>query len=152
MAQTDLRTPSGNVFTSDNPEFHKGCERLTQTAGKAARREYVARILRGMLKPGQTVFTILRHVSSSGMSRRISLVVPEGDGIRCIDTLAADLLGDRVHDSGGIVVTKCGMDMGFHLVYNLGARLWPDGTPTPHGTRNGQPDTSGGYALKHSWL
>jgi hypothetical protein len=35
---------------------------------------------------------------------------------------------------------------------NLGATLWPDGTPEPHGTHNGQPDRAGGYALKHQWL
>lgn len=44
------------------------------------------------------------------------------------------------------------MDMGFHVVYALGSALWPDGTPAPHGTRNGEPDTAGGYALKHEWL
>jgi hypothetical protein len=30
--------------------------------------------------------------------------------------------------------------------------LWPNGTDTPHGTRNGEPDTNGGYALKHRWM
>lgn len=32
------------------------------------------------------------------------------------------------------------------------AMLKPDGAPAPHGTRNGEPDTAGGYALKHEWL
>jgi len=43
-------------------------------------------------------------------------------------------------------------DMGFQIVYQLGQRMWPDGTPKPHGRRNGQPDSAGGYALKHQWL
>ena len=38
------------------------------------------------------------------------------------------------------------MDMGFQAVYCLGLSLWPDGTPEPHSTRNGEPDTNGGYA------
>lgn len=38
------------------------------------------------------------------------------------------------------------------FVYSLGRTLWPDGTRAPHGRRNGQPDSDGGYALKHSWL
>ena len=56
------------------------------------------------------------------------------------------------HTTGGLVIGGCGMDMGFHVVYNLGRAMWPDGTPDPHGTRNGEPDRDGGYALKHRWL
>ena len=46
----------------------------------------------------------------------------------------------------------CGMDMAFDAVYTLGSSLWPLGTPTPHSTRNGEPDTCGGYALNHRSL
>jgi hypothetical protein len=52
----------------------------------------------------------------------------------------------------GITIGGCGMDMGFELVYQLGYALWPNGTPAPHGTRNGEPDTNGGYALRQRWL
>ena len=105
-----------------------------------------------IIAPGATIYTQLRHVSASGMRRRISLHVVHNGRIRCIDTLAADLMGDKIHKSGGIVANGCGMDMGFHLVYSLGSRLWPEGTPEPHGQRNGAPDRNGGYALKHEWL
>lgn len=184
-----------------------------------------------LLAPGDTVYTILRHVSSSGMSRRIGLVIPAprerreeipadatirsfkglsaymltgedqyvtasvsgqrlaGDelllqyppadqggpptgpckvwrrrcdlrvhrtthvpAIRSIAGLAADLLGATWTDDDAIRVGGAGMDMGFHLVYSLGSALWPDGTKKPHGTRNGEPDRAGGYALKHQWL
>ena len=150
--QTYLRTPTGEVFTSSNPEYHSECERLTQSAGKLARRAYVADELRKILAPGKTVYTILRHVSTSGMSSHISLTtIYEGEP-RHLDNLVADLLDYRQHKHGGLIVTGYGMDMGFGLVYNLGAALWPDGTSTPHGTRNGEPDSTGGYALKHSWL
>jgi hypothetical protein len=40
-----------------------------------------------------------------------------------------------------------GYSKSFQLIYNLGSVLWPDGTPEPHGTRNGVPDSNGGYAL-----
>ena len=139
--QTYLRTPGGAVFTSANPGHHSECERLTQTAGKIARRAYVADELRKILQPGQTVYTILRHVSASGMSRRISLTTIHDGELRRLDNLVADLLDYRQHKHEGLIVTGCGMDMGFGLVYNLGAALWPDGTP----------DSTGG-ALKHSWL
>jgi hypothetical protein len=49
-------------------------------------------------------------------------------------------------------MSGAGMDMGFELVYRLGQAMWPNGTPEPHGTRNGQPDSDGGYALEHKWL
>jgi hypothetical protein len=66
--------------------------------------------------------------------------------------LAARAMNDRIADNGGIIIGGCGMDMGFALVYNLGSTLWPNGTPEPHGTRNREPDSDGGYALKHNWV
>lgn len=92
-------------------------------------------MLHKVLKPGDTVYTVLRHVSSSGMSRRI-------------DCYAIGI-AKRHASKQGLVVPGCGMDMGYHLVYSLGCALWPKGTKKPHGTRNGEPDSTGGYALKH---
>lgn len=117
-----------------------------------AQRAQALETLREHFKPGQTVYTILRHVSSSGMSRDISIVTIEGGEVRQWDYAVACVLSESLAKSEGIKVSGCGMDMGFHLVYNLGRTLWPDGTPEPHGTRNGQPDRDGGYALKHRWL
>lgn len=103
------------------------------------------------LKPGSKVITVLRNVSRSGMSRRIDLyTVYKGDMVYLSHAAAVVMGYPRPTD--GIKVGGCGMDMGFHLVYNLGKTLWPKGTPKPHGSRNGEPDSDGGYALKHSWL
>lgn len=126
----------------------EGWAQLTIAKGKAAQREQAKTELRRILKPGDTVHTILRHVSRSGMMRHISVL----HGMQDVTHLVALALDDKRADNGGIKCTGCGMDMGFHLVYNLGATLWPNGTPTPHGRRNGEPDSSGGYALKHQWL
>lgn len=77
----------------------------------------------------------------------------EAPAIRSIGWLAARAMGDSFdRDRQGIKAGGCGMDMGFNLVYNLGATMWPKGTPKPHGSRNGESDTAGGYALNHSWL
>ena len=57
---------------------------------------------------------------------------------------------NRKHE--GLRMQGCGMDMGFEAVYRLGYALWPDGTDKPHGTRNGEPDTDGGHALKQRGL
>jgi len=116
---------------------------------KAQRTEALAR-LHEILKPGDTVHTILRHVSRSGMMREISVIGPNNEDI----TWHVMHVGGyrRSDKTGGLRVSGCGMDMGFHVVYNLGCAMWPDGTPDPHGTRNGDPDSDGGYALKHRWL
>lgn len=106
--------------------------------------------LHELLKPGDTVYTILRHVSRSGTHRRISLLT--GD-MHSLDWLIEQAGWGRTRrDKEGLVADGCGMDMGFHLVYNLGRALWPNGTPEPHGRRNGEPDSCGGYALKHRWV
>jgi len=123
-----------------------------KTSEKAQIKKTAITRLLETLKPGQTVFCTLRHVSASGMQRRISLHVIKDDEIFQIDHLAARAMGDRIHDKGGIVVNGCGMDMGFSLVYNLGLTLWPNGTLAPHGSRNGEPDSDGGYALKSRWI
>jgi len=98
-----------------------------------------------ILKPGDTVFTILRHASRSGMYRVIDLVVikPDGRGdprywVRTISYNAATITDhemDRNHD--GIGVTGCGMDMGFHLVYSLSIALFGH---------------EGAYAINQAWL
>lgn len=121
-------------------------------------KDAAAQQLRAILKPGDTVWCILRHVSSSGMSRRISFVKFVKSRITkkiepyYLDHKISDLLDLKLSDVDGLVVGGCGMDMGFHVVYNIGAKIWPDGTPKPHGSRNGKPDSDGGYALKHRWL
>lgn len=114
--------------------------------------------LRELLSPGDTVSYYLSHISRSGMSRSITVLIPSTDhnGKPCIQNitwLVSRAIGwpiDQRH--GGVKVSGCGMDMGFHLVHTLGWRLWPDGTPEPHSTRNGKPDTDGGYALRGSWV
>jgi hypothetical protein len=110
--------------------------------------------LREHFKPGQTVYTILRHCSASGMTRDISVItIDEKGDTRQWDYAVANVLGySRSSKGEGVRVSGCGMDMGFHLVYSLGRALWPAGTEQPHGTRNGTPDTDGGYALKQRWM
>ncbi len=124
------------------------------------------RNLRKAFKPGDTVYFVVTHVSKSGMSRSIEFYrpcvvqetawLPDGSH-KCVRKLAIErvtwefsrVLGYRIDQrNGGIVVGGCGMDMGFHCVYNVGRMMWPKGTRNPHGRRNGEPDSDGGYALK----
>jgi len=110
-------------------------------------------MLRKWLKPGDTVYTVLRKVAPSGMSRCMDLyVIEDGEPLRLTFHAARALDWSYEERTEALRVAGCGMDAGFHAVYSLGSVLWPQGTPEPHGTRNSQPDSAGGYALKHRWL
>lgn len=140
---------------------------------QSERDEAIAR-LKETLKPGDTVYTQLKHVSRSGMQRVIQLLVLEIAGHngkqtpepRWIGYTAAKVLQMRYdRDREGIVIGGCGMDMGFALVYDLARTLFPDGfvcvgkhcpsNDHSNGDRNYRPHKhtgNGGYALCHRWL
>lgn len=135
--------------------------------------------LRKWLQPGDTVYTVLRHVSRSGMQREISLYVIKDGEPQWLDGYASKALGERIGKREGLVVGGCGMDMGFHLVYNLSRTLFADGHGcvgercpsndhsngdrdyTPHelsveemvyGRSHEHWHRDGGYALRHRWI
>jgi hypothetical protein len=122
---------------------------------KAQRQERQEAIdqLREWLKPGDTVYTILDHVSSSGMMRAIRVVLPTIGGPSVESTAPGGKPTDYVRKDGitvdfvhpnwavgkalglkhwkrngreqdALVVGGCGMDMGFHLVYELSHVLY----------------------------
>lgn len=123
---------------------------------KAAKRETAITYLRECLNPGDKIYTMVTHVSASGMSRRIRVMIVGGTQhgeppyIRDISYLVARALNwRRSQADGGVIVGGCGMDMAFHLVYTLGYVLWPKGSNCG---RNGEPDHDGGYSLQHMAL
>lgn len=87
-----------------------------------------------------TVYTVLRHVSQSGMSRDISLKTMEDGRLIDITYTASIALGEKVKDRNGqrVIRVRCGMDMGFHLVYSLSATLYPN-------------MERGGYRISQEW-
>lgn len=99
------------------------------------RAEAIAR-LREWIKPGDVVYTILRHRSRSGMSRTIDVlgIDPSEKGaggsprVFAFGWNVAKALGwtfDRERE--GVKVSGCGMDMGFHLVYAMSSAMFPEG-------------------------
>lgn len=154
MSKADyyMQAPGGEVFRTSYPEYHKECKTLTRAEGAKIYRAQVLAETKKKVKPGQKIYCTLRSVSSSGMSRRISLHTIHKGELIPLDHAASILTGRTLSNKGGIVCNGCGMDMGFDLVYSLGYAIWPKGTPKPHGTRNGQPDKDGGYSLKHVWI
>ena len=89
---------------------------------------------------GTTIYTTIRSVAKSGMSRAIScfIIATEEDGsnyIQSIDYFVGIILGLKRHKDGGLIVRGSGMDMGFGIVYDLASEMFSDG-----------------YALKQRWL
>jgi hypothetical protein len=113
---------------------------INRRADQAAAREELRELFAGNDKP--LVYTILRHVTASGLNRDISLFYDTPEGIRPITHTAARALGYKVISSGGFNAIRQhggGMDMGFNLVYNLSAVIYKD-------------LDRGGYHLSHRWL
>ncbi len=83
--------------------------------------------LRETLTPGTTVYTVLRHVSRSGMSRDIDVYVMQDNEPRRITWSVSQASGMRYdRKAEALKVGGCGMDMGFHVVYNLSRALYRD--------------------------
>jgi len=125
---------------------------MATKAQQAERAEAIDR-LRQWIKPGDTVYTVLDHVSSSGMSRAIRVLVPTING-REVESAAPGgkptdyIRKDSVHvdflhpnwavgkalglrhwrkhgrEQDALVMGGCGMDMGFALVYELSQTLY----------------------------
>ena len=129
-----IRLKDGHIMQTTNPQNWEGCEILTNAEGKRLMAEQAKKSLLNILKPDDTVYTVLRHVSASGMSRRIDLYTFKDDKKIYLSGYFAYLRGEEP-PKDGYKVGGCGMDMGYHLVHGLGYRLFGDG-----------------YSLRHEWI
>lgn len=104
--------------------------------------------LRTILPRGSTVYTILRSVSRSGMTRGIDCYMLSIENVGgqqvAVPNWITSYVGHAIDSpqpenywrkSLGLKVGGCGMDMGFHVVNSLSYALYDDG-----------------YAIKHAWL
>ena len=111
--------------------------------------------LRDHLVPGNKVWCIVTHVSRSGMSRRIKLLIKDKEGdLFNISGFAARALGWTLNrDELALVVPGCGMDMCFHSVYSLGHALFSRDDPRLQDPANRcGPAGDPGYALRAETL
>lgn len=122
--------------------------------------------LRKFLPPGSTVYTVLRHVSRSGMMRHIDAYAFV-DGVKLyLSGYIAQAVGyTRTHE-GAIKSQGCGMDMGYEIMYNTARSIYGESFPCtgedrcPSNDHNngdrtytkGKPHSDGGYALRHEWI
>jgi hypothetical protein len=122
------------------------------TAKKTTKKEQKAldvayareQLLTHYVSEGDTVYTVLRSVSSSGMSRTLSLKVAKDGKILDLTYYAAIVLEwplVEVNGSRALRVGGCGMDMGFHTVYTLSRVLFREEGNTK----------DAGYSLNHAW-
>lgn len=101
-------------------------------AGRQEAREHLLRILghdRTKDHPA-VVYTVVKHVARSGVSRTIDLLVvdPATQEIMSLSWMAARVLTWPLdHDRGGIRVSGAGMDMASEAVYSLALALYDDG-------------------------
>jgi len=84
------------------------------------------KVLRDAFPHGATVTTLVKHVTQSGMSRSILVMHGSADGtVTDVSWAVARVLGWRFDSRhGGVRVQGVGMDMAYHLVYTLSARLY----------------------------
>lgn len=102
---------------------------------RTGRTDEKKRELAEILTPGTVVYTVLRQVSRTGLTRRLSCLVVQDGAIRDITDLVAAVTPFSLDRSGFLVVRGVGMDMGFHVVYELASVLFGNG-----------------YALVHRWV
>lgn len=95
---------------------------------KDKERQEAIETLRKHINPGDTLHTVLRHVSKSGMYRVIDVFVIKDNVPIRLSYSAAKAIGvkyDSRHEGAGM--GGCGMDMGFSLIYDIGSVLFRDG-------------------------
>ena len=116
---------------------------LSKAAAKQLDRDYsIEQLLTHYVNAGDTIYTVIRSVSSTGMSRTMSVkIVRDGriDDITFSVAHALDYPLVEVNGSRAIRVSGAGMDMGFHIVYSLSSVLF-------------RGEERAGYVLSHRWL
>jgi hypothetical protein len=133
--------------------------RIIETAKTSEKERAKAELKKLFAGSGYQAYTMLRHVSSSGMFRRISVYVIEDNQPLCIDYLIGKLGNyKRDKENEGLRVSGCGMDMGFAVVYDTSGEVFDDEEEVKRiamklgRTRNGEPETSGSYLVRQKWM
>ena len=123
---------------------------ITKTQQKKLDYDYAKKqLLEYFVKEGDTIYTVLRSVAPSGMSRTMSLKVAKNGKIQDLTYYASVVLDYplvEVNGSRAIRVGGAGMDFGFHVVYSLARVLFRE-------KYEGQPKAvDAGYSLDQAWL
>ena len=115
---------------------------MGKTISKQEIEEQKERVKIWLEKSGYKVYTILRHVSASGMYRVISPVIFADGRVLHISYATAIITGYKYSEKyhhAAIGISGCGMDMGFDLVYNLSSALYGH-------------EERGAYKINQEWI
>lgn len=130
----------------------------------ADERNDAAARLAGMIEAGQTIYTKVKHVSRSGMTRSVEFYVAQlpdaryGEkhpAITKVTHLVARILDRRIdRKNGGAIVGGTGMDMAWHEVYTLSRVMFPEGASwvDGYGKLCTEPKSGSGYVLQSEAL
>lgn len=114
-------------------------------------REAIER-LRELCPPGTTIYSAVRSVSRSGMSRTIDFfAIDRCDGGMLYLTGLFEAANAGVYKrnrDGALKVGGCGMDMCFSVVYNTATRVWRD---TPEARDHERRNPRGGSGPGYMW-
>ena len=143
-------------------------KKITKKQLKEEDKQEARESLKRLLTPGQTIYTVLKKVSASGVYRKIDLLAVIEGKIKNMNWYYLRASGDSIKNwEKGIGVGGAGMDMGFHLVYNLGRICGPflcigENCPSNDhvNDRNfrreknniGKEHSDSGYMFNHEWL
>jgi hypothetical protein len=113
-------------MTDTTTAAQPAADRASRPHGETATEHSYGWDLLASLPKGTELHTVVRHASSSGMTRWITVHAVQDGRIVNVSVPEA---GFRMHTRGhdGYEVGGCGMDMGFHLVYSLGQAVHGDG-------------------------
>ena len=152
---TAVRFQSGEVYEYRamwNDQIADGsCTALYGKEGEAALHEYRRQKLLELIPVKSTLTVVCTHRTRNGTARfRVFIPCVSAETgkpyIRELTSQIAEFVGFATKD-GDISMGGWGYSKSFQIGYSLGCALWPNGTPEPHGTRNGEPDSAGGYAI-----
>lgn len=114
-----MQSATGEVFQTMHPEYHKNDTLISQAKGKALHIQQTKEKVKAILEGVDTIYGIVRKVSSSGMSRDIDLYIIKDNKPFYLTGYASIILGYSLSKDRGMKVQGCGMDMVFHCVSSL---------------------------------
>ena len=106
------------------------------TDNKNEEKKTAIETLKKEIKKGDSIYTVLTKVNNMGTYRHIKpILFKDNQPLFLTYQIATALQYPIKEKTYSIGVGGCGMDMGFHLIYNLSSTLFGDG-----------------YAIKQRWL
>jgi hypothetical protein len=111
------------VHETENPktwENTPGYKRISASEGKALLKKNALEYVKPYFtRDGARIYTIIRSVSASGMSRAMDFYAISDNDLIWLTGSFATILGGRRSKAGALIVNGCGMDMSFATIDNV---------------------------------